>query len=147
MMKIRVLATAVLMAVAALTVMAGNQVGASDFESERYNDVEKIYTNVEQLASFPGGIGALVEWLSADMQYPERARENGVQGQVIVDFVVNADGSIEEVTVVKSVDEDLDNEAIRVVKSMPKWVPGKIDGEAVNCYFRLPLSFRVNDEQ
>ena len=146
-MKIRVLATAMLMAVAALTVMAGSQAGASDFDSDRYEDVEKIYTTVEQQASFPGGLSALVEWLSANMQYPERARENGVQGKVIVDFVVNADGSIGEVTVEKGVDEDLDNEAIRVVKSMPRWEPGKVDGQAVNCYFRLPLSFIVNDEQ
>lgn len=147
MMKIRVLATAVLTASAVIAIMAGNQVGASDFESERYNDVEKIYTNVEQPATFPGGIGALVEWLSENLQYPERAQKNDIQGRVTVQFVVSADGSIGDVTVLKGIDEDLDNEAIRVVKSMPKWEPGKVDGQAVKTYFRLPLSFRLPDEQ
>ena len=110
---------------------------------EKKPEPEKIFTAVEQQASFPGGQAALMKWLSSNLRYPERAQQNDIQGRVTVQFVVNADGSIEQVTVLKGVDKDLDNEAIRVVKRMPKWQPGKNNGVAVRSYFRLPVTFKV----
>lgn len=110
---------------------------------EKKPEPEKIFTAVEQQASFPGGQAALMKWLSSNLRYPERAQQNDIQGRVTVQFVVNADGSIEQVTVLKGVDKDLDNEAIRVVKRMPKWQPGKNNGVAVRSYFRLPVTFKL----
>ena len=110
---------------------------------EKKHEPEKIFTAVEQQASFPGGQAALMKWLSSNLRYPERAQQNDIQGRVTVQFVVNADGSIEQVTVLKGVDKDLDNEAIRVVKRMPKWQPGKNNGVAVRSYFRLPVTFKL----
>lgn len=110
---------------------------------EKKPEPEKIFTAVEQQASFPGGQAALMKWLNSNLRYPERAQQNDIQGRVTVQFVVNADGSIEQVTVLKGVDKDLDNEAIRVVKRMPKWQPGKNNGVAVRSYFRLPVTFKL----
>lgn len=104
---------------------------------------DKIFTAVEQQAQFPGGQAALMKWLNSNLRYPERAQQNDIQGRVIVKFVVNADGSIEQASVVKGVDKDLDNEAIRVVKRMPKWQPGKNNGVAVRSYFTLPVTFKL----
>lgn len=104
---------------------------------------DKIFTAVEQQAQFPGGQAALMKWLQNNLRYPERAQQNDIQGRVIVKFVVNADGSIEQAQVVKGVDKDLDNEAIRVVKRMPKWQPGKNNGVAVRSYFTLPVTFKL----
>ena len=84
----------------------------------------------------------LYEFLGKNIQYPEMAKENGIQGKVFVDFVVMKDGTIRDVKVVKGVDEALDNEAIRIVQMMPKWKPGKQRGKAVNARFTLPIKFR-----
>ncbi len=107
------------------------------------HEPEKIFTAVEQRAEFPGGESALYSWLQKNLRYPERAQQNDIQGRVIVRFVVNKDGSIEQVTVAKGVDKDLDQEAIRVVKRMPKWQPGKNNGQAVRSYFTLPVTFKL----
>lgn len=104
---------------------------------------EKIFEAVEQPAEFPGGQAALMKWLSSNIRYPENAQQNGVQGRVIVKFVVEKDGSISNAQVVKGVDKDLDQEALRVVKRMPKWQPGKNNGQAVRAYFTLPVSFKL----
>ena len=98
---------------------------------------------MEQQAEFPGGMGALMKWLSNNIRYPEAAAQNDIQGRVIVKFVVEKDGSIGTVTVLKGVDKDLDKEAIRVVKKMPKWQPGKNNGVAVRCYYNLPVTFKL----
>ncbi|MDE7414286.1 MAG: TonB family protein [Muribaculaceae bacterium] len=103
----------------------------------------KIFEAVEQQAEFPGGMGALMKWLGNNIHYPEAAAQNDIQGRVIVKFVVERDGSIGNVTVVKGVDKDLDKEAIRVVKKMPKWQPGKNNGVAVRSYFNLPVTFKL----
>ncbi len=107
------------------------------------HEPEKIFTAVEQRAEFPGGESAMYSWLQKNLRYPERAQQNDIQGRVIVRFVVNKDGSIEQVTVAKGVDKDLDQEAIRVVKRMPKWQPGKNNGQAVRSYFTLPVTFKL----
>lgn len=112
-------------------------------KEEPKHEPEKIFTAVEQQAQFPGGQAALMKWLSNNLRYPERAQQNDVSGRVIVKFVVNADGSIEQASVVKGVDKDLDQEALRVVRKMPKWQPGKNNGVAVRSYFTLPVTFRL----
>lgn len=106
---------------------------------------EEIFVAVEQPAEFPGGEVALMKWLSNNIRYPESAQQNDIQGRVIVKFVVEKDGSIGQVTIAKGVDKDLDREAIRVVKKMPKWQAGKNNGVAVRSYFTLPVIFRLQN--
>lgn len=103
----------------------------------------KVFDVVEQMPSFPGGNGALMQYLSDNIKYPVVAQENGVQGRVVVSFVVEKDGSITDVKVVRSVDPSLDREATRVVKAMPKWIPGKQNGSAVRVKYNVPVSFRL----
>lgn len=103
----------------------------------------KVFDVVEQMPSFPGGQGALMQYLANNIKYPVVAQENGVQGRVVVSFVVERDGSITDVQVVRSVDPSLDREAQRVVKSMPKWIPGKQNGQAVRVKYNVPVSFRL----
>lgn len=103
----------------------------------------KVFDVVEQMPSFPGGNGALMQYLANNIKYPVVAQENGVQGRVIVSFVVEKDGSITDVNVVRSVDPSLDREAQRVVRSMPRWNPGKQNGSAVRVKYNVPVSFRL----
>lgn len=103
----------------------------------------KVFDVVEQMPSFPGGQGALMQYLANNIKYPVVAQENGVQGRVVVSFVVERDGSITDVQVVRSVDPSLDREAQRVVKSMPRWIPGKQNGQAVRVKYNVPVSFRL----
>ncbi len=103
----------------------------------------KVFDVVEQMPSFPGGPAALMQYLSSNIKYPVVAEENGVQGRVVCTFVVEKDGSITDVRVVKSVDPSLDKEAMRVVKSMPKWIPGKQNGSAVRVKYTVPVTFRL----
>lgn len=107
---------------------------------------EEIFVAVEQQAEFPGGQAALMKWLSQNVRYPETAQQNDVQGRVIVKFVVEKDGSIGAATILKGVDKDLDREALRVVKKMPRWQPGKNNGVAVRSYFNLPVVFKLQNQ-
>ena len=106
-------------------------------------DETKVFDVVEQMPSFPGGPSALMQFLSSNIKYPVVAEENGVQGRVVCTFVVERDGSITDVRVIKSVDPSLDKEAVRVVKSMPKWIPGKQNGSAVRVKYTVPVTFRL----
>lgn len=103
----------------------------------------KVFDVVEEMPHFPGGPAALQAFLSSNTKYPVVAQENGVQGRVIVSFVVERDGSITDVKVVRSVDPSLDREATRVVKSMPRWSPGKQNGSAVRVKYTVPVVFRL----
>ena len=103
----------------------------------------KVFDVVEEMPHFPGGPAALQAFLSSNTKYPVVAQENGVQGRVIVSFVVERDGSITDVRVVRSVDPSLDREATRVVKSMPRWSPGKQNGSAVRVKYTVPVVFRL----
>ncbi len=107
---------------------------------------DEIFVAVEQQAEFPGGLGELKKWLGRNLDYPETARMNEVQGRVIVRFVVEKDGSIGQATILKGVDKDLDREALRVVKKMPKWQPGKNNGVPVRSYFNLPVQFTLANQ-
>lgn len=104
----------------------------------------RVYDVVEQMPSFPGGISGLRTYLNQNIRYPAEAQENCVQGRVVVSFVVGKDGHISDVTVLRSVDPSLDKEAIRVVRNMPRWTPGKQGGELVKVRYNVPVSFRLN---
>ena len=103
----------------------------------------KVFDVVEQMPSFPGGQGALMSWLGSNIKYPVVAEENGVQGRVVCTFLVERDGSITDVKVVRGVDPSLDKEAVRVLKAMPKWIPGKQNGSAVRVKYTVPVTFRL----
>ncbi|GAB4377284.1 MAG: energy transducer TonB [Salibacteraceae bacterium] len=105
----------------------------------------QIFTIVEENAEFPGGEAALFKYLSENTKYPSIAKEAGIQGVVYVQFVIEADGSINPdlIEVIRSVHPALDAEAVRVVKSMPKWKPGKQRGKPVRMYFKLPFRFTL----
>ncbi|MBE6311102.1 MAG: energy transducer TonB [Bacteroidales bacterium] len=110
---------------------------------EKKPEPEQVFTAVEQMPQFPGGDAALMKFLSSNINYPQVAMENGVQGRVIVQFVVTKNGSVGEVKVIRSVDRDLDKEAIRLCKSLPKFIPGKMNGQAVNVWYTLPITFKL----
>lgn len=122
------------------------QVVVKEPEPEVKHKEEEIFVAVEQQAEFPGGQAALMKWLSQNVRYPETAQQNDVQGRVIVKFVVEKDGSIGVATILKGVDKDLDREALRVVKKMPRWQPGKNNGVAVRSYFNLPVVFKLQNQ-
>ena len=104
---------------------------------------EPIFVIVENKPEYPGGDAALMKYISENIKYPVIAQENGIQGRVICPFVVNKDGSIVDITVVRGVDPSLDKEAIRVIKSMPTWKPGKQRGKPVRVKYTLPIVFRL----
>ena len=106
-------------------------------------DDNKVFDAVEQEPQFPGGQGALLKWIGDHLRYPSVAQENGIQGKVTVQFVVTKNGTVGEVRVVRGKDPDLDKEAVRVVKSLPKFVPGKMNGHAVNVWYTVPITFRL----
>ena len=112
-------------------------------EPPKHEEESKVFDVVEQMPSFPGGNGALLEYLATHVKYPVVAQENGVQGRVVVSFVVERDGSITDVRVVRSVDPSLDREAQRVVSSMPRWTPGKQNGSAVRVKYNVPVMFKL----
>lgn len=105
---------------------------------------DKPFDVVEQMPEFPGGQEALMQFLRQEVKYPKEAEEKGLQGRVVVRYIIEKDGSISEVEIAKSVNEYLDAEALRVVNAMPKWIPGKQKGENVRVKFTLPISFRLS---
>ncbi|MDY6207144.1 MAG: TonB family protein [Prevotella sp.] len=112
-------------------------------KEEVKQEVNKIFDIVEVAPLFPGGESALRSWLASNTKYPPIAEDNGIQGRVIVQFVVERDGSVSNVQVVRGVDPSLDKEAARVVKSMPKWTPGKQNGQAVRVKYNVPVVFKL----
>ena len=107
-------------------------------------DEQQIFQVVEENPEFPGGMKECMKFLSNNIKYPQISQENGVQGRVIVQFVVNADGTIVDPVVVRGVDPYLDKEALRVIKLMPKWKQGKQRGKAVRVRYTQPVLFRLN---
>ena len=110
---------------------------------EEEPEEQTIFEVVENMPDFPGGQAALMQYLAKNIKYPTIAQENGVQGRVIVQFVVNKDGTIVDPVVVRSVDPYLDKEALRGIKAMPKWNPGKQRGKAVRVKYTVPVTFRL----
>ena len=140
-------------AVGAFTVEGNDEVGGAVLKAKEdiaateppkhVVEETKIFITVEQMPMYPGGDGALLGYLRDNIHYPTVAAENGVQGRVVVGFVVERDGSITDVKILRGVDPSLDREAMRVVKSMPKWTPGKQNGSAVRVKYQVPVSFRL----
>ena len=114
-----------------------------EVENEPEPVVETIFDVVEEIPEFIGGIEKLYEYLGNNINYPEQAKDFSIQGKVFVQFVVWKDGTIKDVKVVKGVHKVLNKEALRVVKSMPNWKPGKQRGKSVNARFTLPIKFRL----
>jgi len=106
-------------------------------------DTSKVFLVVEGMPEFPGGMEAYMQWISSALKYPKSAKKNNVQGRVFASFVVEKDGSISDLQIVKSVDEILSKEAIRVLKTMPKWKAGTQNGENVRVKYTLPLVFTL----
>lgn len=122
-----------------------NDIYSKKEQNESENN--KIFNgdDVDQQPSFPGGTNALNTFLASNLKYPVVAQENGIQGRVIVKFIVEKDGSISNVEVDRSVYPSLDNESMRVVKAMPKWIPGQINGKAVKVKWSFPFTFRLRE--
>jgi serpin B len=106
----------------------------------------KIYRSAEQMPQFPGGEAALMKYIQTHIQYPPTAAKNHIQGRVIVQFIVWKDGSVDAVKVVRSVDKDLDKEAIRVCKTLPKFTPGRQNGKIVPVWYTLPVTFKLPEK-
>lgn len=104
---------------------------------------EQPYTMVEQMPQFPGGDKELLSYIAKNLHYPVIAAENGIQGKVFVRFVVSATGKVEDVTVVRSLDPNCDKEALRVICSLPQWIPGKQNGRNVPVYYTVPITFKI----
>ncbi len=122
----------------AIAAPAANEAAANAADQKR-----TVYERVETEAEFPGGIPALLDYLRTNIRYPEEAHKANEQGRVIIEFVINKDGSISDVTVLKGVSESLDKEAMRVVSNMPKWAPGKVNGQDVASSYTLPIVFAL----
>ena len=104
-----------------------------------------IFYNVEKFPEFPGGIDALRKFIADNLIYPQEAQEKGIQGQVFCQFVIERDGSVSNIQVVRGIHPLLDEEAIRVIELMPKWIPGECYEEPVRVRFTLPIHFRFED--
>ena len=102
-----------------------------------------IYNIVEEPASFPGGMANCLKFLSENVKYPEDCKKEGIQGRVIAQFIIDKDGSVKDVKIVRGVHPSLDKEAIRVIEAMQKWTPGKVKGEPVKCQYTLPIAFKI----
>jgi protein TonB len=110
---------------------------------EEEESEQQIFTVVEKMPEFPGGQAALLKFLATSIKYPVIAQENGIQGRVVVAFVVNKDGSVVDAQVVRGVDPSLDKEALRVIGTMPKWSPGEQRGKPVRVKYTVPVQFRL----
>lgn len=104
---------------------------------------QKVYDTVDQMPEFAGGMPALIDYLSTNIKYPEDALKQNLSGRVLVMFVVETDGSVSNVKVAKNVFPSLDAEAVRVVKAMPKWIPGRLKGKNVRVNYTVPIVFSV----
>lgn len=112
-------------------------------EEKKPVEENKVFTAVEQMPQFPGGDAELTKHIQKNLKYPPVAMENNIQGRVVVQFVVTKTGKIGEVKVVRSKDPDLDKEAVRVVKTLPDFIPGKMNGQAVAVWYTLPITFKL----
>ena len=130
--------------VAVLSVLATSHAFSQSNQQVKETEGTKSSQVVEEMPMFPGGEKALVAYLKENLKYPTVPAENGIQGRVIVLFKVEADGSLTDVRIGGSVDPSIDREALRLVKAMPKWIPGKQDGKPVPVKFQLPITFSLN---
>ena len=124
-----------------------NQIPFTQTESvsTKAPDNDSIYNIVEVMPEFPGGMDKMANYLSENIKYPEEAKDKGISGRVFLSFVIEKDGSVTDVKVMRSVDPIVDNEAVRVVKAMPKWKPGTMKGKPVRVSYVLPISFKLDE--
>lgn len=115
-----------------------------DVPEEEEEEEAPIFTVVESMPTFPGGDEARIKYLQENLKYPQMARESGIQGRVFVTFVVERDGNITDVKILRGIGGGCDEEAIRVIQNMPKWVPGKQRGKPVRVQFNMPILFKLN---
>jgi TonB family protein len=106
---------------------------------------KNVYTYVEQMPEFPGGQGELMKFLQQNLRYPSDARTAGIEGRVVAQFIVDEKGGISDITILHGVSPSCDSEVVRVISAMPGWNPGKQNGTAVKVYFRLPVTFKLNE--
>lgn len=118
---------------------------ANDLQRVTSTD-DDVYEVVEKMPKFPGGGAELMKYLSSNIKYPVEAHKAGIQGRVVVSFVVNKDGTVKDAKIVRSVDKSIDAEALRVISAMPKWQPGYQDGKAVSVRYTVPVTFRLTGE-
>lgn len=124
---------------------ADNTFIANDIQRMTSTD-DDVYEVVEKMPAFPGGMAELMKYLSSNIKYPVEAHKAGIQGRVVVSFVVNKDGTVKDAKIVRSVDKSIDAEALRVISAMPKWQPGYQDGKAVSVRYTVPVTFRLTGE-
>ena len=128
----------------ALTAFGSNEFTVSKTSGVKSEKIHgKVYDKVEQMPEFPGGQTELINFLVKSVKYPQQAMESAIQGKVFVSFVIGKKGSVLNAKIARGVDPLLDAEALRVVESMPKWIPGKEKGKDVAVQFTLPISFRL----
>ena len=116
-------------------------ISESDIQNSKIN--EKPFIQVDVFPQFPGGEAALLKFIKENLKCPKSISDNCIQGQVIVSFVVSADGSVKDVQVLRSLDPACDKEAIRLIESLPKWIPSKQNGKAVDVYYTVPVRFKI----
>lgn len=106
---------------------------------------EEVFTMVEQMPQYPAGDDALFKFIRDNVRYPKKAMDDGTEGRVIVRFIVSKTGALENFEVKRSVSPEIDEEALRVIRSMPDWIPGKQNGRPVAVYMMLPVEFQISD--
>lgn len=145
--QLRALAVVPVMALAMLAFANPSMKAAAAVSAAGDQDNKtKVYESVEQMPEFPGGIDALVRYLSANVVYPPQAAKDNIEGRVMVQFVIDKTGKVGDVQVARSVSEELDAEAVRVVKSLPDFIPGRQDGKPVAVWYTLPIVFKIQGD-
>lgn len=104
-----------------------------------------LFTYVDPMPDFPGGQAKLMKFIQHNLRYPPEARERNIQGSVLTQFIVKADGTLTDFQVIRSLGGGCDEEALRVLQMMPKWIPGKQNGKPMDVYFKMPITFRLGD--
>ena len=128
--------------------ISSNEITSQQTVSKEQNELKEdhIYANPEQPPKFPGGEAALLQYIASHIRYPAAARANNIEGRVVVQFVITKTGKVKDITVVRPKDPDLDAEAVRVIKSLPNFIPGKMNGKAISCKYVIPVNFSLSDE-
>lgn len=113
----------------------------SEIKAQNIGDESAVYTKVDKMPEYPGGQVALVKFLSKNIKYPSKYKKEKVNGRVFVSFIIDRTGKVTQAKIVKSLNEECDKEALRVITMMPNWIPGEKDGNKVNVQFGLPVNF------
>ena len=145
--RLAVAKVAVLMSFVAMTFSAFASSPKASCQVRDTTGKVEIFADPEQMPMFPGGETALLKYLQENIKYPPKAIKDSIQGRVVVQFLIDPSGCVGEVNVVRSVSEDLDAEAVRVVKTLPKFIPGRMYGKAVSSLYTLPVTFKLQDKR